>query len=223
MGWHGDGTVCLSRNRGTLSLRRSLITNSYLYDLLLFVQSPLPPPSLFIPHKIPTKGESRDQSHPWPWGKDSLSLSLFILGRITNLFFMPLNKTRLTYLWLLPLNFASLCPSFSFLFSFPSLFLSSIVHVDSFHFFVPSISQSLSLRIYVSIRVGVCTCPSSLLRDCPRSRRNEHPFWDLSRPRRGYFTLPRGLGMNSNSFRVLVSLCSRCFEEEDRFFPWRTR
>lgn len=149
---------------------------------------------------------------------------------------MPLNKTRLTYLWLLPLNFASLCPSFSLffflpfcfilfyiIFIFPSLFSSSIVYVDSFRSFVPSILQFLSLRIYVSIRVGVCTCPSSLLRDCPRSRRNEHPFWDLSRPRRGYFTLSRGLGMNSNSFRVLVSLCSRCFEEEDRFFPWRTR
>lgn len=145
---------------------------------------------------------------------------------------MPLNKTRLTYLWLLLLNFTSHCPSFFlfflvlFYFIFLSFVISSIVYVDSFRFFVPSISFHLTVPFFAYlriVRVGVCTCPSSLLRDCPRSRRNEHPFWDLSRPRRGYFTLPRGPGMNSNSFRVLVSLCSRCFEEEDRFSPWRTR
>lgn len=63
-----------------MSLRRSLITNSYLYDLLLFVQPSTTTLSLFIPHEIPTKSESRDQSHPWPWGKGSLSLSLSIFS-----------------------------------------------------------------------------------------------------------------------------------------------
>lgn len=219
-----------------MSLRRSLITNSYLYDLLLFVQPSTTTLSLFIPHEIPTKSETRDQSHPWPWGKGSLSLSLSIFSVGLQISFL----CRLIKLAWHISDFYHLisppCPSFSLffflpfcfilfyiIFIFPSLFSSSTVYVDSFRFFVPSILQFLSLRIYVSIRVGVCTCPSSLLRDCPRSRRNEHPFWDLSRPRRGYFTLSRGLGMNSNSFRVLVSLCSRCFEEEDRFFPWRTR
>lgn len=66
MGWRGwDG--CLSRNRGTLSLRRSLIINSYLYDLLLFAQ---PRPAVHPLSSSPPRA-----SHPWPWSSE-LSLSV---------------------------------------------------------------------------------------------------------------------------------------------------
>lgn len=76
---------------------------------------------------------------------------------------MPLNKTRLTYLWLLLLNFASHCPSFFLFFSrfilfyfilffSPSLFRRLYTSILSVSLFPPflSILQFLSLRIYVS-------------------------------------------------------------------------
>lgn len=79
---------------------------------------------------------------------------------------MPLNKTRLTYLWLLPLNFAPPpCPSsrpflpsfFSPFFAFSSFFL----FVDFLYFLslflpsFPSILQSFSLDVFTIVRVGV--------------------------------------------------------------------
>ena len=92
----------------------------------------------------------------------------------------------------------------------------------SISLFLPSHSPFLCVFTYryVSVFVHVhLRCYATVLVHGATSI----PFGTFLDPRRGYFTLPRGLGMNSNSFRVLVSLCSRCFEEEDRFFPWRTR
>lgn len=82
---------------------------------------------------------------------------------------MPLNKTRLTYLWLLPLNFASLCPSFSFssfsrfvLFYF-ILFLSFLRYflrrlytsILSVSLFPPSYSSFLCVFTYRYVSVFV--------------------------------------------------------------------
>lgn len=159
-------------------------------------------------------------------------LSLFLsLGRITNLFFMPLNKTRLTYLWLLPLNFASLSPSFSlffppllsFCFILFHLFTLLVNLVDSSSIFL-SILRFLSLRIYVSyVSVFVhvhLRCYATVLVHGGTSI----PFGTFLGHVEVILLYHADRGMNSNSFRVLVSLCSRCFEEEDRFsLPWRGR
>ena len=156
--WYGRNG-CLSRNRGTLSLRRSLIINSYLHDLLLLVQ-PLPlSAAVHPPCSVANQGQANPASRILPLATAVANTPPF--GRITNLFFMPLNKTRLTYLWLLPLNFGSLCPSSRFslpFFVLPPLF-SSLISLSfsvafsslSFSFFFPSFVLVRFLPFYSSV------------------------------------------------------------------------
>lgn len=147
---------------------------------------------------------------------------------------MPLNKTRLTYLWLLPLNFTppplSIEPTFSpFVLSsfFCIFFFLSLRWFPLLSIAFPSfVSFHFTVFFLRCIYHRTCRCcsyvclHSTRLKPRPvlvqRSRGNEHPFWDSHGFRQGYFTPSTTNGMNSNSFRVSVSLCGRCFKEEDR-------
>lgn len=183
---------------------------------------------MFTPYSIPTKGKSCNQNFTLGYGSSKLSLSVRLqISFLCRLIKLVWHISDFYHLISAPfVHRADLFSLRSFLLFCISFFLSlrwfpllSIAFPSfvSFHFTV------FFLRC---IYHRTCRCCSSVclhstrLKPRPvlvqRSRGNEHPFWDSHGFRQGYFTPSTTNGMNSNSFRVSVSLCGRCFKEEDR-------